>query len=73
MEPNLSATHRERLGLLDNRWERVRYLARLMRPTHVEWQDKQGRVRSRPMAWAVRTGRLAHLILAGAGRGRLDA
>lgn len=73
LEPNLSATHRERLGLLDNRWERVRYLARLMRPTHVEWQDKQGRVRSRPMAWAVRAGRLAHLVLAGAERRRLDA
>jgi hypothetical protein len=73
MEANLSATHRERLGLLDNRWERVRYLARLMRPTHVEWQDKKGRVRSRPAAWAVRAGRLARLVLAGAKRRRPDA
>jgi hypothetical protein len=73
LEQNLSATHRERLGLLDSRWERVRYVARLMRPTHVEWQDKQGRVRSRPMAWTIRAGRLAHLVFAGAERRRPDA
>jgi hypothetical protein len=73
LEPSLSATHRERLTLLDNRWERVCYLARLMRPTHVEWQDKRGRMRSRRMAWAVRAGRLAHLVLAGAERQRPDA
>jgi hypothetical protein len=73
LEPNLSATHRERLALLDNRWERVRYVARLMQPTHVEWQDKQGRVRSRPMAWTIRAGRLARLVLAGAERRRPDA
>lgn len=61
---SLVAIHRERVRLLDNGWERLLYLWQLAHPTHIEFESGQGYLRSLPMAWLVRMGRLTRLAWA---------
>jgi len=57
-----SGIHRARVAIQDNAWRRAQYLARLLRPTHLEWLNPNGDTRPAACAWAVRAGRLARMI-----------